>query len=64
LLPIPPLDGSRVLFAFAPEPLQKIMLQIEGAGFGVILVILVLLLPVLGPILSTVNTFLITLLAG
>jgi len=32
LVPWPPLDGSRVLYAFAPEPLQKIMDQIEGFG--------------------------------
>ncbi len=62
LLPIPPLDGSRVLFAFAPEPLQKIMLQIEQAGFAVILVILILLIPVIGPILSNINEFLVLLL--
>ena len=29
MLPIPPLDGSRLVYAFAPEPLQRVMLQIE-----------------------------------
>jgi Zn-dependent protease len=42
LVPIPPLDGSRVLFAFAPEPLQKFMTSIEPFGlfivFGLVLV--------------------------
>ena len=41
LLPIPPLDGSRVLYAFAPEPLQRLMMDIEPYGliivFGLIL---------------------------
>lgn len=41
ILPIPPLDGSRVLYAFAPEPLQEFMQQIEPYGlfiiFGLIL---------------------------
>ena len=37
LLPIPPLDGSRVLYAFAPEPLQNFMRQIEPYGFMIIL---------------------------
>ena len=32
LVPWPPLDGSRVLYAFAPEPLQKVMDRIEGFG--------------------------------
>lgn len=42
LLPIPPLDGSRVLYAFAPEALQAFMRNIEPYGlfivFGLIFV--------------------------
>jgi Zn-dependent protease len=41
LVPIPPLDGSRVLYAFAPEPLRRIMEQLEPIGlfivFGLVL---------------------------
>ncbi len=41
-IPIPPLDGSRVLYAFAPEPLQELMRQIEPYGifivFGLVIV--------------------------
>lgn len=41
ILPIPPLDGSRVLYAFAPEPLQRFMAAIEPFGlfivFGLVL---------------------------
>jgi len=40
-IPIPPLDGSRVLYAFAPEPVQEFMQQIEPYGlfivFGLVL---------------------------
>jgi Zn-dependent protease len=36
LVPIPPLDGSRVLYAFAPEALQNFMSQIEPYGFFII----------------------------
>jgi Zn-dependent protease len=36
LIPIPPLDGSRVLYAFAPEPLQDFMEQVEPYGFFII----------------------------
>jgi Zn-dependent protease len=32
MIPIPPLDGSRVLYAFAPEPLQRFMADIEPYG--------------------------------
>lgn len=37
LIPIPPLDGSRVLYAFAPEPLQDVMRKIEPYGFFIII---------------------------
>ncbi|HSX31514.1 MAG TPA: site-2 protease family protein [Candidatus Saccharimonadales bacterium] len=36
LVPIPPLDGSRVLYAFAPEPVQELMQRIEPFGFFII----------------------------
>ncbi len=42
LVPIPPLDGSRVLYAFAPEPLQRFMADMEPYGlfivFGLVLI--------------------------
>ncbi len=64
LIPFPPLDGSRLLYALAPESVQKVMQRIESAGFGVTILILLLLLPVIGPILRSVNGFFITLLIG
>jgi len=64
MLPIPPLDGSRVLYAVAPRPIQNIMDSIESMGFFVSLMILVLLLPVLSPVLSSANSFIITWLLG
>lgn len=51
MIPFPPLDGSRLLYAFAPEPLQEIMRQIEGFGFvGIILFMLVIFQFIAGPI--------------
>lgn len=42
LIPIPPLDGSRVLYAFAPDSLRAVMEQIEPMGifivFGLVLI--------------------------
>jgi Zn-dependent protease len=42
LIPIPPLDGSRVLYAFAPDSLRRVMEQFEPYGlfliFGLILI--------------------------
>lgn len=36
LIPIPPLDGSRVLYAFSPEPLQNFLASIENFGFFIV----------------------------
>ena len=54
ILPIPPLDGSRVLYAFAPEPLQRLLATIEP--FGLFVVFALVLFGGLGPVLSTLNT--------
>jgi Zn-dependent protease len=37
MIPIPPLDGSRVLYAFAPDSLRRIMETIEPFGFFIIM---------------------------
>jgi Zn-dependent protease len=42
MIPIPPLDGSRILYAFAPNPVRKVMEQIEGLGFASIGVVFLL----------------------
>lgn len=56
MLPIPPLDGSRLLYALAPEPVQRVMEQIESIGIFGIMVILFALLPIIGPIVSVANS--------
>ncbi|HSH55633.1 MAG TPA: site-2 protease family protein [Candidatus Limnocylindrales bacterium] len=53
LLPIPPLDGSRVLYAFAPEPLQRVLAQIEPFGFFVLIALI--FSGVLGPLITALN---------
>ena len=53
LIPLPPLDGSRVLYAFAPEPLQRLMDRIEVYGIFIILALVLLGMPLLGPILGS-----------
>jgi len=37
LVPIPPLDGSRILYAFAPEAIQEFMQRIEPFGFFIVI---------------------------
>jgi Zn-dependent protease len=59
MIPFPPLDGSRLLYAFAPEPLQKVMYQIESAGFTAIVLFMFLLFPVLAPLIVSINTTLV-----
>ena len=59
MIPFPPLDGSRLLYAFAPEPLQEIMRQIESFGFvGIILFMLIIFRFIAGPIGNVENSIL------
>lgn len=62
LIPFPPLDGSRVLYAFAPEPVQKVMYQIESGGLITIMLFIFLLFPVLGPIVVRIDNTIINFL--
>lgn len=55
MLPIPPLDGSRVLYAVAPPALQRVMEQIEQFGIIFIVIIITVLAPVISPLLITIN---------
>jgi Zn-dependent protease len=62
LIPFPPLDGSRVLYAFAPEPLQRIMAQIESFGLLAIAAFIFLLFPFIRPLLESINLALLNFL--
>lgn len=64
MIPFPPLDGSRLLYAFAPEPIQDIMRQIEGFGFvGIILFMLIIFQFIAGPI-GNIESSIINFLLG
>ena len=64
MIPFPPLDGSRLLYAFAPEPLQNAMMRIEYMGFSAILLFMFVLFPILSPIIQSVDQSIIKLLLG
>ena len=64
MIPFPPLDGSRLLYAFAPEPLQKVMRSIEQFGFASILIFIFLIYQFVGPTIINLNEKLLTLLLG
>lgn len=55
MLPIPPLDGSRLLRALAPEPMQDLMDRFEQMGFAVAIFLLILLMNVISPLLSNIS---------
>jgi Zn-dependent protease len=64
MIPFPPLDGSRLLYAFAPERLQEVMYRIESAGFTTIIFFMILLFPLIGPIYINIVSGLYQFLLG
>lgn len=60
IIPIPPLDGSRVLYAFAPEPVQRFMDQIEP--YGLFIVFALVLTGVMIPLLTNLDNMVLRLL--
>lgn len=65
MIPFPPLDGSRLLYAFAPEPLQKVMYQIETGGFlSIFIFIMIFLYTGLGSIILNIDNAIIRFLLG
>lgn len=64
LIPFPPLDGSRILYAFAPEFLQRVMAMVESMGLLAILVFMVFIFPLLEPVLRGLNSKIVELVIG
>jgi Zn-dependent protease len=62
LIPFPPLDGSRVLYAFAPEPVRRVMEQIEAFGFLAILLFILLIFQFFAPLVMDVQQTIVTFL--
>ena len=64
MIPFPPLDGSRVLYAFAPDAVRSFMERIEAMGFMAIIFFMLLFYALLiDPFIRIVNFF-ITFLVG
>lgn len=64
-IPWPPLDGSRLLYAFAPRPLQEVMESIEHMGALSILILIFLVYPLVqGPLAHLINSLLHLLAPG
>lgn len=54
LIPFPPLDGSRILYAAAPYSVREVMDTIERSGFVAIGLFLLVLYPLLGRFMVSV----------
>lgn len=64
IIPFPPLDGSRVLYAIAPEPVQRVMERIEAMGPMAILLFFLIFSTVLAGPFSRLLFGLVDLLLG
>lgn len=62
MVPIPPLDGSRVLYAVAPEALRMVMAQVEQFGF--LLIFGLIMLPGFSNLLLSIDSSIIQFLLG
>ncbi len=62
LFPIPPLDGSRVLYAFAPEPVQRVMSRMETYGLFIVFGIILLLGNSFASLLGHLENYVLSLL--
>lgn len=60
LLPIPPLDGSKVLYAFLPDSAQNIQMFMERYGLMILFIFIFFLFDLLYPVIN----FLVKLLVG
>lgn len=64
IIPIPPLDGSRVLFAVAPEGVRRFMVKIERYGLLFVFLLVVFFGGVLGNFIITVTNFFLSIFIG
>ncbi len=61
LIPIPPLDGSKILMGFAPESVNRVLNQIEPFGFFI--VIGLLYLHILDPLINLFQYIILALIS-
>ena len=62
LIPIPPLDGSKILLGFAPPGLQAMLLHLERFGFFI--VIGLLYFGVLDPVIDFFQTIILSVISA
>jgi len=62
LIPIPPLDGSKIMFAFLPVEMQKTFVRIEPYGFFILIILI--LTGALNPLIMFMQKIIIGLVGG
>ncbi|MFH2059578.1 MAG: site-2 protease family protein [Pseudomonadota bacterium] len=60
LIPIPPLDGSKILLGFAPPSVQKFLISLER--FGLLIVIVLLYFGILDPVIDFLQMVILALI--
>lgn len=64
MLPIPPLDGSRVLYALAPDGARRFMEVIERQGILLVFAVIILFSSQIGQFILTVRDAIVALFAA
>lgn len=64
MIPYPPLDGSRLLYALAPDGVRRVMSTIEGLGFMGLLIFMLVIFQFISPIIVNAVFWLFTLITG
>lgn len=64
MIPFPPLDGSRLLYAIAPDPVREIMERIESMGFMAVVFFMVVFYTLLSDPFIRIISMLVSTLSG
>ena len=64
LIPVPPLDGSRILYAIAPEFVKNFMNQLEKYGFIIVMVFVVVFSTTLTNVIIGVEGVILNIFMG
>ena len=59
LVPIPPLDGSKVLFAMLPDSMSQFKLTLERYGFFLVIIFIFFLFRLIQPLIGWLFSILI-----
>lgn len=61
LIPIPPLDGSKILMGFTPESFNRVLYQVEPFGFFIVLGLL--LTGAINPVINIFQSAIVSLIS-